>query len=272
LRDSQLTFLFQNNISNEVDNEDVLNKEEIITTTDNHEPENKNENCLEVSSSADDFEENNKIEPVIETTENKEEEKIIENSPEQEESLAEKSKDSESTKQEENEHKDSIPEINKPEQLLQASEILEESKLFEESNETEKSSNELEDPKLEESKEEEPFNPNELNIPQSEIRVKSSDTYDIDYDGTEEKNFGDQVIVEEILQDPHVDILIIDQNEINEENEEELLSDKEIKSVQKEYEDEEFDDNDDVVVSPQRNLSADKPKLTGDSTKEVSLS
>lgn len=129
---------------------------------------------------------------------------------------------------------------------------------------------------------------NELEVPLSDDRVATSDTNENDGEEIDQETgeidtqplveemqiIGDPIANDEIPRDSHVDILIIDQNEINEEDEE-LLSDKEIKSVQKELEGEEYDDNDDVVVSPQRDLSADllKPTKTGDSTKdEVSLS
>lgn len=142
-------------------------------------------------------------------------------------------------------------------------EIKDDVKSEEEENTVEESTQESNELKVEETQ-------NELNLPQTEDRAKSSDTYDVDQDIKIDPFKG-----EEIPYDSNVDILIIDRNEINEESEEELLSDKEIKSVQREFDVEEFDDNDDVVVSPQRNLSADltKPTKTGDSTKdEVSLS
>ena len=65
--------------------------------------------------------------------------------------------------------------------------------------------------------------------------------------------------------------MIIDNKD---EDQGDLLSDKEIKEVQKNIKNEEFDDNDDVVVSSFQSLSA-KPTKTGEksSTKdEVSLS
>lgn len=312
-RDFQLTFLFQNNFSNEVVNEDVLNKEEIVITTDSNEAENHfNESSadLERNEGAKNFEELNR-------TEN---EKFIENSGEIEEDtkieLSNEAKSS--TTKEQNDKAERI----ENEELKAFIKLEEDSKAQDnqcESNEFKVESNFPEvEPKISEvqpndskvepniskvepnnsliksnepediSKALEPDNPgeiinnlvepkiehsNDLQVSQDEDRAKSSDTYDI-LDGTEERKFADLINSNEIPPESNVDILIIDQNEINEE-EEELLSDKEIKSVQKEYEDEEFDDNDDVVVSPQRNLSADlcKPTRTGDSTKdEVSLS
>lgn len=199
---------------------------------------------VEVHQVDDSKEETAEVDDQVELEPEVDKEEIMENSAEPEESIIQESKDSEEP---------IIQESNEPKEPI-----------IQESNE----------PAIEEPKElAEPINSNELNVPQSD-RVKTSDSFNI---GTEENGikFEDPINLDEIPQDPHVDILIIDQNEINEESEEELLSDKEIKSVQKEYDDEEFDDNDDVVVSPQRNLSADlsKPTRTGDSTKdEVSLS
>jgi hypothetical protein len=70
---------------------------------------------------------------------------------------------------------------------------------------------------------------------------------------------------DKIALDPKVDILIIERNnELNEDEDEEL--------AEKDSYDYEYDDNDDVILSHERNLSAENnPIETGESTKEVSV-
>lgn len=73
---------------------------------------------------------------------------------------------------------------------------------------------------------------------------------------------------DKIALDPKVDILIIERNnDLNEAEDTELENDKNI------YDDDyEYDDNDDVILSHERNLSAENnPIETGESTKEVSV-